>query len=407
LKKPVLIAYLSTARIPGEKAHSIQIVRTCQGLARHGCPTYVVSPRIDYHVHKSFRKFYGFKPLFSFIRLLIPRVLFKAPLESYGGFLLTCLWTSLISIPALRLLSLRYPSHLKVLYLREPLLSSFLIALRPLHGFKVLFEVHRPISQGSIFNKALVKMLRRADFFTAISQVLRNMICRSWKLPSYRICVLHTCIDINDLQVRITNLRELRTKLRLPLKDIILIHVGHLYKERRVDLLLEAFRELCDEISSVKLLLVGGGEDQKRLKEISERLGLAGKVLFIGMVRPSDVKYYIAASDMAIVPPFFNLFMSSPITLFEYMAACKPIIAPDIPSVREVVRHGVEALLYKDLKDLTYQLKWLVTRREEALNLAINAYRKVRSEFTMDSRALKLIDFILASEDHEALKKPY
>ncbi|MEM2169624.1 MAG: glycosyltransferase, partial [Candidatus Bathyarchaeia archaeon] len=107
----------------------------------------------------------------------------------------------------------------------------------------------------------------------------------------------------------------------------------------------------------------------------------------------------IKAANVVLIPPFFKLYVSSPITLFEYMASRKPIIAPNIPSIREVLENEKDALLYDDVPDLANALIRLLSNAELAEKLAINAYHKVLHKYSHKQRALKIINALKELEN--------
>ena len=74
-----------------------------------------------------------------------------------------------------------------------------------------------------------------------------------------------------------------------------------------------------------------------------------GNVEFTGFVAPSAVPDYLAAADVLVMPTTEDLpyaAYTSPLKLFEYMASGSPVVASDLPVLREVLRHGENALLY-------------------------------------------------------------
>ncbi|MEX1128145.1 MAG: glycosyltransferase, partial [Vicinamibacterales bacterium] len=124
-------------------------------------------------------------------------------------------------------------------------------------------------------------------------------------------------------------------------------YAGHLYAWKGVDILLEAIAQVPD----VRGLIVGGHEaepDLGRVKALAARLGIGDRVTFTGLVPPSDVPAHLATASMLVLPnpaSAISTHFTSPLKLFEYMAAGRAIIASDLPAIREILRDGENALL--------------------------------------------------------------
>jgi glycosyltransferase involved in cell wall biosynthesis len=124
-------------------------------------------------------------------------------------------------------------------------------------------------------------------------------------------------------------------------------YAGHLYAWKGVDVLLEALARL----PATRGLIVGGHEaepDLARTKSIADRLGLRERVTFTGLVQPARVAELLTQADVLVLPnpaSAISTRYTSPLKLFEYMAAGKPIVSSDLPSIREILRDGVNALL--------------------------------------------------------------
>jgi glycosyltransferase involved in cell wall biosynthesis len=129
--------------------------------------------------------------------------------------------------------------------------------------------------------------------------------------------------------------------------SITVAYAGHLYAWKGVELLLEAVRKLPE----VRALIVGGHEresDLARLRERAARLGIGDRVTFTGQVPPRDVPAFLARADVLVLPnpaSAISTRSTSPLKLFEYMAARRAIVASDLPAIREVLTSEVHALL--------------------------------------------------------------
>ena len=133
----------------------------------------------------------------------------------------------------------------------------------------------------------------------------------------------------------------------VPRGDPTVGYAGHLYPWKGVDVLLESLARL----PQARGLIVGGHDkepDLERLKAAAGRLGIAARVTFTGPVAPSEVPQLLRKADVLALPnpaSAISTFYTSPLKLFEYMAAGRPIVASDLPAIREVLRHEVTALL--------------------------------------------------------------
>jgi glycosyltransferase involved in cell wall biosynthesis len=124
-------------------------------------------------------------------------------------------------------------------------------------------------------------------------------------------------------------------------------YAGHLYAWKGVEVLLEAIAH----VANVRCLVAGGHPkepDLARLQALAARLGIERRVTFTGLVPPSEVPDVLAQAHVLALPNPASAISShstSPLKLFEYMAAGKAIVASDLPAIREVLTHDVNALL--------------------------------------------------------------
>lgn len=127
----------------------------------------------------------------------------------------------------------------------------------------------------------------------------------------------------------------------------VVAYAGHLYAWKGVDVLLEALAH----VPKARGLIVGGHAqepDLARLKARAAGLGIGDRVTFTGMVEPSRVARFLRQADVLALPnpaSAISTQFTSPLKLFEYMAAGRPIVASDLPSIREVLQDEVNALL--------------------------------------------------------------
>ncbi len=170
-------------------------------------------------------------------------------------------------------------------------------------------------------------------------------------------------------------------------------YAGHLYAWKGVDVLLEAIARVAD----VRGLIVGGHEqepDLARLRALAKGLRIEDRVAFTGHLPPSAVASQLARADIVALPnpaSAISTHSTSPLKLFEYMAASKAIVASRLPSLGEVLTDEVNALLVApgDADALADGIRRLVN--DPALRARLGgAARDAVAEYSWDRRAERL-----------------
>ena len=170
-------------------------------------------------------------------------------------------------------------------------------------------------------------------------------------------------------------------------------YAGHLYAWKGVDVLLHAITQVPD----VRLLIVGGHEqepDLARLQALATELRIADRVRFTGAVAPPEVAAHLAQAQILALPnpgSAISTHFTSPLKLFEYMAAGRAIVASDLPAIREVLEDGETALLVEAGRPDAFAaaITRLLADRLLAEHLARRAAMHA-SEFTWAKRAERL-----------------
>jgi glycosyltransferase involved in cell wall biosynthesis len=125
---------------------------------------------------------------------------------------------------------------------------------------------------------------------------------------------------------------NLRSKLGLDHKQVVLYSGSLSLSSHPVDLLLDAFVIVYQKFPDTALLLVGGGEDYFLLKEKAKQLGIEQATIFIGRVQPSEVPKYFALATVSVDPVYDNYAARgrSPLKLFESWACGVPFVTAPV-----------------------------------------------------------------------------
>jgi glycosyltransferase involved in cell wall biosynthesis len=171
-------------------------------------------------------------------------------------------------------------------------------------------------------------------------------------------------------------------------------YLGHLYPWKGVDTLLQAVPELDPD---VRVFVVGGvSPDLDRIRDAAHGLP---NVYLTGHLAPAEARRYLTACDVAIIPFSATSAIArdhtSPLKLFEYMAAGCAIVASDLPSLREVLTDGRNAVLVKpdDPRALAAGISRVLRDHELAARIRRAARAEVEAH-TWTRRAASILDFL-------------
>ncbi len=127
--------------------------------------------------------------------------------------------------------------------------------------------------------------------------------------------------------------------------DVVIGFVGSFAPWHRVDLLMDACRAVATAVRvNLGLMLVGEGGNRRELEARAGRVPENLEVVFPGFVPHNRLPGYIASMDIAVMPHSNDY--GSPMKVFEYMAMERPVIAPGLGPLRDVVDHGREGFLF-------------------------------------------------------------
>lgn len=244
-------------------------------------------------------------------------------------------------------------------------LSTGLPALIAARQFKILFLFHVIDALHTLVPNAVARpvalafergLLRTADRTLYINEGLRDY---SLKLgaPPERASMIRSGVDLDRFHPDLET-TALRAKWGLAEDDVVLLFIGWLYEHAGVDRLMHCLPDLPPK---VKLLIVGAGEAESRLKALHTELKLSERVIFTGP-QPYDLApQFMALADVCTL--YFDLKPITrhivPIKLYEYMAAGRPVLASPLPAVMQDTPPG-NGVLYAPDSQLQPTLKKLL-----------------------------------------------
>lgn len=366
------LIYIANIRLPTEKAHGIQIMKTCEAFANLGHKVELVVPRRFNFIKEDPFEYYDVEKNFNIVKLP------SLDLVKFGriGF-----WVQSFLFAQLAFFYSMLCEQ-DVVYSRDELPIYLLSFFKK----NVFWESH--IGK---FNFITKKLIKKCKGIIAITKGLKDFYTRNG-IAKEKIFVAPDGVDLRKFIVGLSK-EECRDRLNLPKGKKIIAYTGHLYKWKGANILADSASFFGNEYLFV---FVGGTfEDVKKFKE---KYSDSRNILIIGQKPHSEIPYYLKSADILVLPNSaqekISRLYTSPMKMFEYMASGVPIIASDLPSIREILSSD-NAILVKsdDPEDLSNNIYRLLKSITLSGNISSKSLKDV-VKYTWESRASNILDFI-------------
>jgi glycosyltransferase involved in cell wall biosynthesis len=378
-------------RFPLERASGVQIVKTAAALARAGAPTTLLVRHSDSRPTPEILAAYGVAPHPCLqVRRLAVRHRRGSFVLPRASFLLRALAHAqgarrrggLVFTRDLQLadLLLRLPGSPAVVYEAHAVEALMYAERAALYGTQ---ERPDPAKARRLAARE-ARVWRRAGGFVATTAGIRDAF-RNAHGARERVAVVANGCDVSPDR-RFPGLAD-EDPPRV-------LYAGQLYPWKGVDVLVEAMARL----PAARLVILGGLEGEQdlgRVRGLVAARGLAGRTHMPGTLPQAGVSAELARAAVVVVP-FLRTAMTerhtSPLKAFEAMAAGRPLVASDLPSTREFLRDGRDALLVPpgDAEALATAIARLLADRALAERLARGAWEAAPA-YSWESRAQALL----------------
>lgn len=168
---------------------------------------------------------------------------------------------------------------------------------------------------------------------------------------------------------------RLKKQLGIQKKDIIIIFVGRLAKEKNIEFLLEAQKILVNKNKNIKLMIVGDGPDKKKYEKISEEFNISQNVIFTGKIPWDEIQYYYHVSNFFVTASKSE---TQGLTVIEAMASnVIPLVIND-EAFSGTVINNLNGLIFEDIDDYCNDVVELIKNKCLRENLETQA--RIQSE---------------------------
>ena len=166
-------------------------------------------------------------------------------------------------------------------------------------------------------------------------------------------CTVYNAVDIQRIEryAHAANRAEMKKKNGIGDKFVVGV-VARLRSEKGHAFLFHSMKQVLRSAPNTLLAVVGDGPDALALRDLADKLEIAGSILWLGAKSQEETFALYGMMDVVVVPSEFEGFGLS---AAEAMAAGVPVVASDVDGLREVVEDGVSGILvpFGDVEKMT------------------------------------------------------
>lgn len=194
----------------------------------------------------------------------------------------------------------------------------------------------------------------------------------------------------NPVPINNATIRKIKAEWGFNEDELIVGVTSQLSSQKRIDILLEAFRRLAHKYNGISLVIAGEGPERAKLERQVAIAGIEDKIRFIGFVNKPEI--LATAYDIAVSPSSFEGF---PNTVVEYFAAGCAVVTTSAGGVCEIANDGANALVIpiNDANAMATAIAILIDQPAFRGELGRNAAETIRCGFSEDLMIEKLNTF--------------
>lgn len=372
------IIYITNARIPTEKAHGYQICKMCEEFSNIGADVELVIPTRKNYIRKDVFDYYSLKHNFKVRYVKSPDFLF------FDKFFKKAIYLNNLFF-LIKSLFLKFQKN-DLIYTRSPEIA-WLFSLRK---HNVFFEAHNwPCSKSWIYKKMLknVKLLVCNSNGTADHHIKNGL---------NNVMVCHNGVDLEKFSINFDK-SYCKKKIGFSDDDTLVMYVGHLYDWKGADILAKS-ADFIEE--KIKIVFVGGSDVD--IYEYKKKYNKKN-IIFVGKKKHEEIPCYLRAADILVLPNIpiseESVKFTSPIKMFEYMSSGTPIIASNLPSIKEILNKDNSILFNPgNERELSEKIIFCLKNKDIVNKISQKALSDVQNYSWLD-RAKKII------EKYESIRK--
>lgn len=277
-----------------------------------------------------------------------------------------------------------------VVFTNDLKLAAGASTVRTMLAFDLVVEVH-----GTANKRTTDSALAAARAVVFVTAGLRDALATSASIAAKSV-VIGNAVDVEAFSAG-SNDRSMREQIGVGPETFLIGYAGRfkpMQTDKGISFMIQSLAKLSPEC---QLLLVGGSDREvEDATEEARQLGILDRVHIMPFIPSNELPRYLAACDLlAYVPPRTDTFLeteTSPMKLYEYMAARRPILVSDMPTFRSVLGENAYYIAPGAQDEFVEKVSMLRTDPKRTENVE-SAFQRVAKN-SWDARAARIAELV-------------
>jgi len=183
-------------------------------------------------------------------------------------------------------------------------------------------------------------------------------------------------------------LLKIKKELHIKRNDFVILSPRRLFPVYNIEIILKSYTKFLRKVKNSKLIILGDGILENKLKEKAKKLKIEKNTIFTGKILPDDMKYYYTLSDVVVSIPSSE---GMPLTILEAMAIGVPIIATNLPSLKEIIKNEENGfLISKDANKLFEKIYKLYKNKKMRKKFGMKSKKFINENYNFNIQMQKI-----------------
>lgn len=257
------------------------------------------------------------------------------------------------------------------------------------HGIPTILSIHGGGRKSSSRETSALRLLPDLfDKVTVVSRGLKKELLALGFFPN-KIAVIPNGVDLRRFKTDRGG-SEVRRKYQIENEEPVILFPGRLDPDKGVTYLLSAFMKVLRRLPDAKLFLAGRGYLEDFITETVVKLHLQRSTI-VDSFPYEDMPGVYEAADVVVLPSVHR--DACPMAVLEAMASCKPVVATNVPCIKEIIVSNDTGLLVnpRDSHQLANAIVKLLANRRLVSSLAEKGYGFVEKFHDINSISKQIV----------------